>query len=193
MLFWLGLLVFCLFVVCFFSSAVRRVVLLALSFLGTEIRELCYRTHGGLFQVENVGVRPVPIDSSLVNAPKNGWCFAGCPATVWVRRKIDNTTELEFGDFDERCMWYCWPGVDFYAGKKSGRIKLILVKHDYVRNRGQWFRKTCGPTEWPKYFTSVVLAHIEVFKFSQQVRSHNPTLISRICKQYGENFFQEAA
>lgn len=192
-MFWIGmgvLLVFAL--LCFWQPVIFLVMRNFFLFLFQEIKGSIWALHLKVFgEPANINVRMVPIDAGSVNPEKNGWSYADCPASVWVRRKVNNTTEIEVGTFEEPYTWYCYPCMDFCIGKHSGRIKKIIVKQRYIRGRGQWFRHSCGQTEWPKYFTSVVMAHIEVLKFTQRIRSHHPTLIARIFKQYGENFFQE--
>lgn len=181
-------------VLSFVNPAIRILVKNFLFFVETEIKGWFYNLHEAVFgPVPTANIRPVPIDAAVVNSPKNGYTYADCPGSVWVRCKVNFTLDVEVGGFQEKCMWYCWPGVEFHVGKQTGRIKRVIVKYRYLRNRGQFFRNACGETEWPKYFTSVVLAHIEVLKFSQRNRSHHPTLIGRIFKHYGENLFQDVA
>ena len=191
--FWMLIgILFVMAVGCFIQPVIFQLVRSIVGYLWQEVKTFVYDLHHKAFgEPANLHIRFVPIDADAVNAPKNGWSFADCPASVWVRRKFNNTLELEVGNFEEKCVWYCYPSVDFFVGKKTGRVKKLIVKYRHIRSRGQWFRHSCGTTDWPKYFTSVVMAHLEVLKFSQRKRSHHPTLIGRIFKSYGENFFQE--
>jgi hypothetical protein len=191
---WILASIILIFAILAFTPTSLSIVKNFLFFLAYEIKASLYTVYSWLsLYPTGTLIRFVPIDASLVNTPKNGWSFANCPNCVWLRWRLHNCLEIEVGSFQESCTWYCYPCMDFCIGKSSGRIKKIIVKYQYIRNRGQWFRTACGETDWAKYFTSVTLAHIEILKFSQRKRSHHPTLVSRIFKQYGENFFQEVS
>jgi hypothetical protein len=137
-----------------------------------------------------VSAHTVNVDTTLVNPVKNGVQYQDCPLVVYVTRRVNRTVEIEFGGLNfENGIWYSFPSVSFYVGSRTGRIKEIWLDYAWVNTRGNWFRNACGTTDWPKYYTSVVLAHLEVLKFNQRRRSHHPTVISRVFKQYGEQIF----
>lgn len=155
------------------------------------IRTWVYRTKIAFFEPDAISTRNIHIDNGLINSPRKGYSFAGCPHQIIVKNLINNTISIHFSDWDEPNRWYYYPSVSFCTGRMSGRLKYVIVKYQDIRRRGQFFRLGCDATDWPKYFTSTVLAHLEALKFRQHRRSHHPTLVSRIFKHYGEQIFQD--
>jgi len=156
------------------------------------IKALCGIIMFKLFgPVPNITVRHLPIDQELVNPLKQGFKVQHCPPSIIVRRKVNQTLEVEIDQLNELCSWYSFPSVKFCVGRSSGRIAKLIICYNHIYNRGSWFRIACGQTDWAKYYGSIISAHIEVLKFSQRKRSHQLGVVGRIFKNYSTNIFEE--
>ena len=86
-------------------------------------------------------------------------------------------------------VWYHWPCVEIGVSRFGKFVKRIKVKRRAILERGKKVRKSeCEPA---KYVNSVVLAHLEVLKFSLPAdECYHATLVSKIFRNYGEGIFK---
>ncbi len=175
-----------------FKWRVTRIIGDGLFLIGCELQIAKYQLRDAMFgRVPDVSVRTIPINGAMLNDKRV--VIADCPANVVVRRKSNRTLSIVTGTFGEKCYWMHWPCISFQVGIQTGRVRSLIVRYDKIRKLGSFFRHGCPDTEWKKYLTSVVTAHVEVLKFSQRRKCRHPALISRIFKHYGDQIFDEVA
>jgi len=117
---------------------------------------------------------------------------AGCdqlvfPNNIRVHKFREGIYDIEIKRSGKLFNWHNFQGLSFAITISTGEIERIRIDTGYVWGRGAWLRNG-SQTEWPKYYNSVVMAHIEVLKFSGQ-KTRQLSVVHRIFKHYGQDIF----
>lgn len=84
--------------------------------------------------------------------------------------------------------------MTFTLDKKTGRIQRIDLDVEELKETAIWQRFPAqAPENWAVFIASLLIAHIEVLKFSQDrdSRTHSHSAVERIIRNYSETIFEE--
>lgn len=158
--------------------------------IGCIFQGACYGFRKFCVGPEYISVQNIWINQALVI---DKVLIQGCPPSITIYKNNNRTIEVCMNLLGEPCYWHNMSCISFKIGMSTGRIHAVYVRYEMIRKFGANLRIGFGNTDWEKYFSSVVMAHIEVLKFSQWKKNRHPILISKIFKVYAEDIFQEAA
>lgn len=134
----------------------------------------------------------IVINTKSINLNKE-MLAAGCnalkfPNTLKINRLVGDKIDIVIKPIDEMFYWDHYQGISFAIGLTTGEVERIRLDTAYLNDRGHWIRNG-GQTEWPKYYNSIVMAHIEVLKYAQRKKCRQLSAVHRIFRHYGEEIF----
>jgi hypothetical protein len=129
--------------------------------------------------------KSINLNTELLAAGCNSLKF---PNNIKVHRLVGGQIESVIASPNELFTWQHYQGISFAVALSSGEIERVRIDADYLAERGQWIRNG-GQTEWPKYYNSIVMAHLEVLKYAQKKKSRQLSAVHRIFRHYGEEIF----
>lgn len=132
------------------------------------------------------------INTKSINLNKE-MLAAGCnalkfPNALKINRLRGDKIDIIIKPPEELFYWDHYQGISFAIGLASGEVERIRLDTAYLSDRGHWIRNG-GQTEWPKYYNSIVMAHVEVLKYSQKKKCRQIAAVHRIFRHYGEEIF----
>jgi hypothetical protein len=132
------------------------------------------------------------INTKVINLNKE-LLAAGCnalkfPNTLRINRLSGDKIDIIIKSPEELFYWDHYQGMSFAIGLMSGEVERIRLDTSYLSDRGHWIRNG-GQTEWPKYYNSIVMAHVEVLKYAQKKKNRQLSAVHRIFRHYGEEVF----
>ncbi len=138
------------------------------------------------------------VNQEIVNPPKEKdgriYQFVNCPNLLRAYSLSNRWYGIQLvitPDEQERTYWVRSSVIKFLLGVKTGTIYEIHVDVPKIQQRGRYFFTGCEEPDWPLYITSVILAHLETLKFSQNKPSGHPVLVCKIIRNYSPQIFEE--
>lgn len=144
--------------------------------LYVEIKHIGYNIFEFFYKPKLISQQIIPIQELEIHTD------------IWIAKRSNGTLCVNFWNLSQPCRWVKIGCVSFYIGKITGIIKDICIDYPVLKSNGSVFRKN-QETDWTKYYTSIILAHIEVLKFSYPwYNGYNKNIIDLI-KKHGDKIF----
>jgi hypothetical protein len=132
-----------------------------------------------------INTKSINLNKEMLAAGCNALTF---PNALKVHRLRGDKIDIVIKPPEELFYWDHYQGISFAIGLTSGEVERVRLDTSYLSDRGHWIRNG-GQTEWPKYYNSIVMAHIEVLKYSQKKKCRQLSAVHRIFRHYGEEIF----
>lgn len=130
-----------------------------------------------------IGTKAINLNKEMLAAGCNALKF---PNTLRINRlRGDKVDIIIKPPAEELFYWDNYQGISFAIGLHSGDVERVRLDISYLSDRGQWIRNG-GQTEWPKYYNSIIMAHLEVLKYAQKKKCRQLSAVHRIFRHYGE-------